>query len=85
MFKRPNESDTVTLPWEPISRTQQVLDAVRHQVRWGQHQTDDGRVEQAIAGAEDAVDTACAGIVGARKAEIEAGVAERKRDAWRPA
>jgi len=88
MLKRPNEPDVVTLSGDPIERAQQVLDVARHQIRLGQHQTDDSRVEEALGEAEEAVDTARAHVTDAVEVNLEgeeaSGAAERKRAAWRP-
>jgi len=86
---RRNEPNTVTLSGDPLERALQALEVAREQIRRGQQEADDYRVEAALVDAEDAVDQARANVGNAAEAELEAaeesGVAERNRRAWRPA
>ena len=88
MMKRPNEPDTLTLSGNQIDRIQQTLDVARHQIRLGQHETDNAQVEGALLDAEEADDTARARVADAveaiRQDEEEAGQSEQKRQACRP-
>jgi len=88
MMKRLNEPDIVTLSGDQIDRIQQTLDVARHQIRLGQHETDNDQVEDALIEAEEAVDTARARVADAveaiREDEEEIGKSEQQRQAWRP-
>jgi hypothetical protein len=83
---RRNDPDTVMLSGDPLERARLALDAAREQIRRGQQEADDYRVEGALVDAEDAIDIARARIADAAEAEREAaeesGLAERRRQAW---
>jgi hypothetical protein len=87
-LRRRNDPDTVMLFGDPLDRAQQALDIARQQVRRGQEETTDYRVEDALVEAEDAIDMARARITNAAEAEREAaeesGAADRQRLAERP-
>lgn len=80
--------DAFTLRGSQIERIRQVLDVARHQIRLGQHEDHDYRLENALIEAEDAIANARALIadaVDAAEAEREAsGEADRERQRWLP-
>jgi hypothetical protein len=82
-LRRRNEPDTVMLSGDPLDRARHALDVAREQVRRGQEETADYRVEDCLVEAEDAIDTAPARTVDAAEAEREAaensGAADRQR------
>jgi hypothetical protein len=75
------------LTGDPLNRAQQALEAAREQIRRGQEETADYRVEDCLVAADDAIDTARARTAAAeaeREAAEESGAADRQRQAERP-
>jgi hypothetical protein len=76
------------LSGDPLDRARQASDVARDQVRRGQEETADYRVEDCLVEAEDAIETARVRTADAAEAEREAaedsGAADRQRLAERP-
>jgi hypothetical protein len=87
-LRRRNDPDPVMLSGDPLVRARLALDVAREEIRRGQEETADYRVEDCLVEAEDAIETARARTADAAEADREAAedscAADRQRLAERP-